>query len=66
MAKEKTGAAEKTPDLLKRPRGRPAKGEGAMTGAERVKKLRAERKAAGLCPCCGQAKPEDQGGMNQA
>lgn len=58
MAKEKTGAAEKTPDLLndllKRPRGRPAKGEGAMSGAERVKKLRAERKAAGLCPCCGQ------------
>ena len=66
MAKEKTGAAEKTPDLLKRPRGRPAKGDGAMTGAERIKKLRAERKAAGLCPCCGQPKPVDQEGMNQA
>ena len=57
MAKEKTGAAEKTPDLMKRPRGRPAKAGGAMTGAERVKKLRAERKAAGLCECCGQLKP---------
>jgi len=55
MAKEKTGAAEKTPDLLKKPRGRPAKGDSAMSGAERMKKLRAERKAAGLCPCCGQS-----------
>ena len=63
--KEKTGAAEKTPNLLKRPRGRPSKGGEAMTGAERVKKLRAERKAAGLCPCCGQAKPVDQEGTNQ-
>lgn len=55
MAKEKTGAAEKTPDLLKRPRGRPAKAGGAMTGAERIKKLRDERKERGECPCCGQA-----------
>jgi len=53
MAKEKTGAAEKTPNLLKRPRGRPAKAGGAMTGAERIKKLRAERKERGECPCCG-------------
>ena len=66
MDKEKTGEAEKTPDLLKRPRGRPAKGEGAMTGAERIKKLRAERKAEGLCPCCGQPKPVEQAEMNQA
>lgn len=55
MDKEKTGAAEKTPDLLKRPRGRPAKGGEAMSGAERIKKLRAERKERGECPCCGQA-----------
>lgn len=54
MAKEKTGAAEKTPDLLKKGRGRPPKGDTAMTGAERVKKLRSQRKTAGLCPCCGQ------------
>lgn len=54
MAKEKTGAALKTPDLLKRPRGRPAKEGGAMTGAARVKKLREERKERGECPCCGQ------------
>lgn len=53
MAKEKTGEAEKTPDLLKKGRGRP-KEEGAMTGAERIAKLRAERKAQGLCTCCGQ------------
>lgn len=52
--KEKTGAAKKTPDLLKKGRGRPPKGADAMTGAERVKKLRTERKEAGLCPCCGQ------------
>ena len=52
MAKEKTGAAEKTPDLLKKKRGRPVSGE-AMTGAQRIAKLRAERKAAGVCPCCG-------------
>lgn len=53
MAKEKTGAAEKTPDLFKKRPGRPANGEAPMTGAQRQAKLRAERKAAGLCPCCG-------------
>lgn len=54
MAKEKTGAAKKTPDLhlYKKRRGRPVTGE-AMTGAQRISKLRAQRKAAGLCPCCG-------------
>jgi hypothetical protein len=51
----KDSADKKTPDMLKRPRGRPAKAGGAMSGAERVAKLRAERKAAGVCPCCGQA-----------
>lgn len=58
MAKEKTIAAEKTPDLFKKGRGRPSKGAEAMTGAERVKKLRAERKAQGLCQCCGQPMPK--------
>jgi len=53
MAKDKTGAALRTPDLYRRKPGRPASGEKPMTGAERVAKLRAERKAAGLCPCCG-------------
>ena len=62
MAMDKTGAADKTPDMLKRPRGRPSKGADAMTGAQRVAKLRAERKAAGLCPCCGQTLPDKAGG----
>ena len=53
MAKENTGAEEKTTDIFKKGRGRP-KEEGAMTGAERIAKLRAERKAQGLCTCCGQ------------
>lgn len=48
---------KKTPDLLKRPRGRPAKDGGAMTGAERIRKLRADRKERGECPCCGQLLP---------
>jgi len=52
MAKEKTGAAEKTPDHLKKKRGRPVTGE-AMTGAQRIAKMRVERKLAGVCPCCG-------------
>lgn len=54
--KEKTKAAALTADLLKRPPGRPATGK-ALTGAERIKKMRADRKAAGLCPCCGQKMP---------
>lgn len=53
MAKEKTGAAEKTPDLLNRPRGRPATGK-AKTAAERQAAFRAKKKAEGICPCCGQ------------
>lgn len=59
MAKDKGKAAELTGELpgLKRRPGRPSVGDRAMTGAERVKRLRAERKAAGLCPCCGQALP---------
>jgi len=62
MAKEKTGAARKTPDLLKKPRGRPSLGADAMTGAQRVAKLRSERKAMGLCPCCGQQLPRGESG----
>jgi len=53
MAKEKTGASAKTPDLFKRKPGRPPSGPEAMTGAQRQAKLRQERKAAGVCPCCG-------------
>jgi len=53
MAKDKTGAASKTPDLFKRKPGRPSSGSEAMTGAQRQAKLRKERKAAGICPCCG-------------
>lgn len=56
MAKEKTGAAEKTPDLLKRKPGRPKTGQ-AMTGAQRIAKLRAERKTAGVCVACGSVAP---------
>lgn len=55
MAKESTGAALKTPDLLlepKKKRGRKSTGQ-ALTGAQRVANLRASRKAAGCCPCCG-------------
>lgn len=37
-------------------RGRPASGQ-AMTGAERIRKLREERKAKGICPYCGQPLP---------
>lgn len=55
MAKEKTGAALKTFDLFKRPRGRPPTGD-ALTGAQRVKKLRDHRRKNGLCPYCGQPK----------
>jgi len=53
MAKEKTRTAQVTPELLKRKVGRPRLGEKPMTTSQRVAKLRAERKAAGLCPCCG-------------
>ena len=51
--KAKDKSLKLTPDRFKRPRGRPLLGDQPMTGAERMKKLRAERKAAGLCPCCG-------------
>ena len=52
-------SASLTPDLLtgKRRRGRPPKPQGALTNAQRQAKLRADRKAAGLCPCCGQILP---------
>jgi hypothetical protein len=54
MAKEKTQAAKLTPDLLpKRGRGRPLKAS-SLTGAQRIAKMRSERKEAGLCVCCGQ------------
>lgn len=59
MAKDKTKAAQLTPDLLKRPPGRPPTGR-AMTGAERIKRLRDDRKAHGLCPCCGQPLPNSR------
>ena len=59
MAKDKTQSAQKTPDLLKRPPGRPATGK-ALSGAERIKKLRSERKAQGLCVCCGQPLPNSR------
>jgi len=58
--KAKDKSANLTPDILKRPRGRPSKGDAALTGAQRVAKLRAERKAAGCCPCCGQLLPPGQ------
>lgn len=57
MMKDKTQAADRTPDLLKRPPGRPTTGT-AQTGAERIKALRARRKQEGLCPCCGQPMPQ--------
>ena len=60
MTKEKTKAAAATRDLFKRPPGRPPDGERAMTGAQRIAKLRAERKAAGLCQCCGQLLPKKE------
>ena len=60
MAKDKTGAAALTPDLLpKRGRGRPPSGS-ALTLAERQARFRAARKQAGVCPCCGQALPDRQ------
>lgn len=59
MAKEKAQAAKYTQDLLKRPRGRPPTGK-ALSGAERIKKLRSERKALGLCVCCGQPLPNSR------
>jgi len=37
-------------------RGRPATGK-AKTGAERIAKMRQERKQQGMCPCCGQKLP---------
>lgn len=63
MAKDKSKSADLTPDLLKRPPGRPPgrppSGK-AMTGAERIKRLRDDRKAHGLCPCCGQPVPRSR------
>lgn len=55
--KEKTGAANKTPDLFKKGRGRPKSDTVAQTGAERVARYRAARKAEGCCSCCGQPLP---------
>lgn len=52
-------SSKKTPDLLKRPPGRPPSGK-AKTGAERIKRLRDDRKAHGLCPCCGQPMPRSR------
>ena len=45
---------------LSKPRGRPVTGK-ALSGSERVAKFRAERKRAGVCPCCGQALPVKSG-----
>lgn len=59
MAKDKSKSADFTPDLLKRPPGRPPTGK-ALSGAERIKKLRSERKAQGLCVCCGQPLPNSR------
>lgn len=59
MAKDKSKPADLTPDLLKRPPGRPPTGK-ALSGAERIKKLRSERKAQGLCVCCGQPLPNSR------
>lgn len=64
MAKDKSKFADLTPDLLKRPPGRPATGN-AQTGAERINKLRSERKARGLCVCCGQPLPNSRPSGNQ-
>ena len=49
--------AKQTPDMLRRRPGRPANGDAPMTGAQRLANLRASRKAAGLCTCCGQPLP---------
>lgn len=49
----KTDKATRELPGMQKPRGRPPTGK-ALTGAERIRKLRAERKAQGLCPCCGQ------------
>lgn len=59
MAKDKSQVAKQTPDLLKRSPGRPPTGK-ALSGAERIKRLRSERKANGLCPCCGQPVPDSR------
>lgn len=59
MAKDKSKSADFTPDLFKRPPGRPPTGK-ALSGAERIKKLRSERKAQGLCVCCGQPLPNSR------
>ena len=61
MAKEKTGATEKTANLLNRPRGRPATGKAKST-AERQAEFRAKKKAEGICPCCGHKLPTAGGG----
>lgn len=50
-------SANDMPDLFRRPRGRPSKGDTAMTGSQRIAKLRTERKQNGLCQCCGQPLP---------
>lgn len=59
MAKDKPKPADLTPDLRKRPPGRPTTGK-AQTGAERIRALRARRKAGGLCLCCGQPLPNSR------
>lgn len=45
-----------SPEVIKKPRGRPATGKAKST-AERQAEFRARRKADGICPCCGQKIP---------
>lgn len=56
MVKDTSRAALMTPDLLVsgKPKGRPKKAH-PLSSAQRMKRLRATRKAAGLCVECGQS-----------
>lgn len=55
--KDTDKAAKLKPDLFPKKKGRPATGK-ALSGAQRIAKLREHRKAEGLCLCCGQPLPE--------
>lgn len=59
MAKDKSQSSKHTPDLsnVRRVAHRP---KGWRTGAERIKRLRDDRKAHGFCPCCGQPLPRSR------
>lgn len=50
-------AAKQTPEFFPKKRGRPTTGK-ALTGSQRAAKLREQRKAQGLCTCCGQSLPD--------